>query len=83
MERFWTPETLNTETHGWQEVNVNVLSKNDAPFNDVAGTYTLRGYLVKVSKADAPPKGVWLKPEEFKAWLPEPSDPTPLKDKEV
>ena len=83
MERFWTPETLNTETQGWQEVNVNVLSKNDAPFNDVAGTYTLRGYLVKVSKADAPPKGVWLKPEKFKAWLPEPSDPTPLKDKEV
>lgn len=83
MERFWTPETLNTETHGWQEVNVNVLSKNDAPYNDVAGTYTLRGYLVKVSKADGPPKGVWLKPEEFKPWLPEPSDPTPLKDKEV
>jgi anaerobic selenocysteine-containing dehydrogenase len=83
MERFWTPETLNTDTHGWQEVNVNVLSKNDAPFNDVIGTYTLRGYLVKVSKAAGPPKGVWLKPEEFKAWLPESSDPTPLKDEEV
>lgn len=84
MERFWTPETLNTDTHGWQEVNVNVLSKNDAPYNDVIGTYTLRGYLVKVSRADdGPPKGVWLKPEEFKAWLPEPSDPAPLKDKEV
>ncbi len=83
MERFWTPETLNTATHGWQEVNVNVLSKNDAPFNDVIGTYTLRGYLVRVAKADGPPKGVWLKPEEFKAWLPEPSDPTPLQDKEV
>jgi hypothetical protein len=48
---------LDTETHGWQEMNVNVLSKIDAPFNDVVGTYTLRGYQVKVSKADGPPKG--------------------------
>ncbi len=76
MERFWTPETLDTETHGWREMNVNILSKNDAPFNDVAGTYTLRGYLVKVSKADGPPKGVWLKPGDFSPWLPEVSDPT-------
>lgn len=76
MERFWNPETLDTETHGWQEMNVNVLSKNDAPFNDVVGTYTLRGYQVRVSKADGPPKGIWLKPEEFKKWLPESSDPT-------
>lgn len=76
MERFWNPETLDTETRGWREMNVNVLSKKDAPFNDVVGTYTLRGYLVRVSKADGPPKGVWLKPEEFRQWLPGPSDPT-------
>jgi anaerobic selenocysteine-containing dehydrogenase len=76
MERFWSPETLDTDTHGWQEMNVNVLSKNDAPFNDVVGTYTLRGYQVRVSKADGPPKGIWLKTEEFKTWLPESSDPT-------
>jgi anaerobic selenocysteine-containing dehydrogenase len=76
MERFWNPETLNTETHGWREMNVNVLTKNDAPFNDVVGTYTLRGFQVKVSKADGPPKGIWQKPEEFKPWLAEPSDPT-------
>jgi anaerobic selenocysteine-containing dehydrogenase len=76
MERFWNPETLNTETHGWKEMNVNVLTKEDAPFNDVVGTYTLRGFLVKVSKADGPPEGIWMKPEEFKAWLPQPSDPT-------
>jgi hypothetical protein len=81
MERFWNPETLDTETHGWQEMNVNVLSKDDAPFNDVVGTYTLRGYQVRVSKADGPPKGVWLKPKEFKKWLPEPSDP--MKEVEV
>ncbi|MDR3437923.1 molybdopterin-dependent oxidoreductase [Telmatospirillum sp.] len=78
MERFWNPETVDTETHGWQEMNVNVLSKNSAPFNDVCGTYTLRGYQVRVSKADGPPAGVWLKPEDFKPWLPQPSDPTKL-----
>lgn len=77
MERFWNPETLNTETHGWKEMNVNVLTKNDAPFNDVVGTYTLRGFLVKVSKkTDGAPKGIWTKPEQFKEWLPEPSDRT-------
>ncbi|WP_411682183.1 molybdopterin-dependent oxidoreductase, partial [Clostridium thailandense] len=27
MERFWNPETLNTETHGWKEMNVNMLTK--------------------------------------------------------
>jgi hypothetical protein len=53
-----------------------MLTKNDGPFNDVLGTYTLRGFQVKVSKADGPPKGIWQKPEEFKAWLAEPSDPT-------
>ena len=76
MERFWNPETLNTETHGWKEMNVNMLTKEDAPFNDVVGTYTLRAFLVKVSKADAPPEGVFTKPEDFKQWLPQPSDPT-------
>ena len=41
-----------------------------APFNDVVGTYTLRGFQVRVSKADGPPEGVWTKPEDFKSWLP-------------
>lgn len=70
MERFWFPETLNTKTHGWQEMNVNMLTKADAPFNDVVGTYTLRSFLVKISKADGPPEGVWQKPQDFRAWLP-------------
>jgi hypothetical protein len=55
-------------------MNVNILTKNDPPYNDVAGTYTLRGFLVRVSKADGPPPGVWYKPEEFTPWLPQPSD---------
>lgn len=70
MERFWNPETLHTKTHGWQEMNVNVLTKADAPFNDVVGTYTLRGFLVKVYRADGAPEGVWTRPEDFRTWLP-------------
>lgn len=73
MERFWTPETLKKDTHGWKEVNVNVLTKATAPFNDVVGTYTLRGFQVKVYKAEKGPEGVWTKPEEFKTWLPIPT----------
>ena len=76
MERFWNPETLDTETHGWKEMNVNVLTKEDAPFNDVVGTYTLRAFQVKVYKAEGPPEGIWTKPEDFRKWLPQPSDPT-------
>lgn len=70
MERFWHPETMNTKTHGWQETNVNVLSKSTAPFNDVVGTHTLRAYQVRISKADSAPEGIWQKPEDFVNWLP-------------
>ena len=71
MERFWNPETLNTPTHGWKEMNVNILTKGSAPFNDVVGTYTLRGFMVKVYKAEeGAPEGIWEKPEDCKTWLP-------------
>lgn len=76
MERFWNPETLLTSTHGWKEMNVNVLTKNDPPFNDMVGTYTLRGFQVRISKAPGAPEGIWTKAEQFKAWMPKPSDPT-------
>ena len=73
MERFWFPETLYTKTHGWTECNVNVLTKNDAPFNDMVGTYTLRGIQVRISKAkEGAPKGIWQKPEDFAPWMPNP-----------
>ncbi len=78
MERFWNPEALNTSTHGWKEMNVNVLSKNTAPFNDVVGTYTLRGYQVKVSKAPSAPKNIWTKPEQFEPWMPQETDQTKI-----
>ena len=77
MERFWNPETLETKTHGWTEMNVNMLTKADAPFNDVVGTYTLRGFLVKVYKAVSPPEGIWDNPSAFTAWLAQPTDCTP------
>lgn len=76
MERFWNPENLDTPTHGWQEMNVNVLSKQTAPFNDLCGTYTLRGYQVKISKAKEAPKGIWTEPKQFEPWMPQVSDKT-------
>ncbi len=76
MERFWNPETLQTKTHGWMEMNVNMLTKADAPFNDVVGTYTLRGFLVKVYPAEGAPEGIWTHPQDFSSWLAQPSDPT-------
>ncbi len=70
MERFWAPETLNTETHGWKEMNVNLLTKVTAPYNPEVGTYTLRAFQVKVYKAEGAPEGVWLDPQDFRPWLP-------------
>ncbi len=78
MERFWNPETLGTETHGWKEMNINVLTRSDGPYNDVVGTYTLRGFLVSIKKAKRAPEGVWTNPEDFKTWLPLASVPESL-----
>lgn len=75
MERFWYPELPEADPslYGWRESNVNILTKNDPPYNPEVGTYVLRGFQVKVYKApEGAPKGVWLKPEEFKPWLPNP-----------
>ncbi len=76
MERFWNPETLDTETHGWKEMNINVITSSEGPYNDVAGTYTLRGFLVNVTPAEGPPEGIWKNPKDFVAWLAKPSDST-------
>lgn len=70
MERFWNPETVHSKTHGWREMNVNMLSRSTAPYNDVVGTHTLRAYQVKVYKAADGPEGVWTRPEDFRTWLP-------------
>ena len=50
-------------------MNVNVLTKNDAPFNEVYGSYTNRGFTVKIEKGEKPEK-VWVNPEEFAPFLP-------------
>ena len=76
MERFWNPETLQAKTHGWTETNVNMLTRAEAPFNDVVGTYTLRGFLVKVYPAEDAPEGIWTEPQDFSPWLSKPSDST-------
>jgi anaerobic selenocysteine-containing dehydrogenase len=78
MERFWNPELLG-QTNGWQEMNVNMLTRSDPPYNDICGTYLLRGIMVKVSKAaEGAPLGAWIEPEDFEPWMPQTSDPTKI-----
>ena len=39
-------------------MNINLLTQNndECPFNDVYGTYTLRGITIKITKADGAPE---------------------------
>ena len=78
QERFWNPELLDTDdpSRAWKVMNVNILTKNDPPYNPEFGTYTLRGFTVKISKADGAPEGVWTDPKQFEAWLPEYTEDT-------
>lgn len=80
QERFWNPEMFDSNntaySGGWREMNINVLTKIDEPYNLEWGSYTLRAFQVKVERVDAPPEGIWYKPEDFKPWMPEPSDAT-------
>lgn len=73
MERFWNPECFDASqknpTAGWRECNVNILTKNSAPFNEVYGSYTNRGFTVKIEKS-VRPENIWVEPEEFAPFLP-------------
>lgn len=73
MERFWNPECYDASqanpTGGWRECNVNVLTKNDAPFNEVYGSYTNRGFTVKIEKSTRP-ENIWVEAEEFEPFMP-------------
>ena len=75
MERFWNPECFDEsvpkekQTAGWRECNINVLTKNTAPFNEVFGSYTNRGFTVRISK-DKKPDNVWVEPKEFQPFMP-------------
>lgn len=73
QERFWNPELLDSDdpSRAWKAMNINVITKNDAPYNPEFGTYTLRGFTVNIRKADSAPEGVWYEPEQFTPWLPE------------
>lgn len=79
QERFWAPELLDSDdpAQAYKVMNINVLTKNDPPYNPEYGTYTLRGFQVKVSPSDDEIlKSVWIKPEQFQPWMPAPSDKT-------
>ncbi len=80
QERFWNPELLDSDdpNRAWQVMNLNVLTQNsdDYAFNDVYGTYVLRGIQINITKADGAPEGIWTKPEDFTPWLPELSENT-------
>ncbi|WP_302964024.1 molybdopterin dinucleotide binding domain-containing protein [uncultured Adlercreutzia sp.] len=79
QERFWAPELLDSDdpAQAYKVMNINVLTKNDPPYNPEYGTYTLRGFQVKVSPSDDEIlDSVWVKPEQFQPWMPAPSDAT-------
>jgi anaerobic selenocysteine-containing dehydrogenase len=73
MERFYNPEcydeTQENPTAGWREENVNVITNNQAPYNEVNGSYTNRGFTVQVEKSERP-DNVWVEPEEFRPFMP-------------
>jgi anaerobic selenocysteine-containing dehydrogenase len=73
MERFWNPECYDkaqpNKTGGWAECNFNVLSKSSPPYNEVYGSYQLRGFCVNI-KPTTKPENVWAEPKEFQPWMP-------------
>lgn len=73
MERFYNPECYDSSqkkvTGGWRECNINVITKNTAPYNEVFGSYTNRGFTVNIKKSTKP-EGVWVEPTEFEPFMP-------------
>jgi anaerobic selenocysteine-containing dehydrogenase len=79
MERFWNPEAFDesqaTPDGGWRQCNINILTDNyvdseiEKPWNTVYGSYTLRGFQVKVEKGSRP-SNIWVEPEEFEPFMP-------------
>ncbi len=79
QERFWNPEFLEEgdPREAYTAMNYNVLSKTDEPFNPEYGTYTLRGFTVKVYPCpEGAPEGTRINPEDFASWMPEFSETT-------
>lgn len=73
MERFWNPECFDSsqkeKNGGWRQTNVNVLTKNTPPYNEVYGSYTNRAFTVKIEKGERP-AGIWVEPKEFEPFMP-------------
>ena len=73
MERFWNPEcfdeTQKHKTAGWRECNVNVLTSNQGHYNEVFGSYSLRGITVKIEPGEKP-DNIWTEPKEFEPFMP-------------
>lgn len=79
QERFVAPEFLDSDhpEQTYRVMNMNILSNGQDWYNPEYGTYTLRGFTVKVSPSDDEILNeVWTEPEQFSPWMPEPSDPT-------
>lgn len=73
MERFWNPECFDAsqpkKTGGWRECNINILTSSSGPYNEVFGSYTLRGFQVNI-KPTSKPENVWVEPKEFEPFMP-------------
>ena len=48
---------------------MNVLTKNDPPYDPAIGTYTNRGFTVKVEKSEKP-DNIWTTAKEFEPFMP-------------
>ena len=49
---WWFPEKGVSESYGWIDSNINVLTDNKPPFNREMGSTTFRGILCKVYKSN-------------------------------
>lgn len=76
-ERFWNPEKLEGENieGGWTEMNMQCMASAERPFCPESGSYTLRGFQVKIEKTTKP-EGCWVEPKDFEPWMPVPTDST-------
>ncbi|HLA28216.1 MAG TPA: molybdopterin-dependent oxidoreductase [Syntrophales bacterium] len=75
QHNFWYPEKPETPDNpkGLMDSNVNILTDSSVT-NPITGALPMKGLLCKVYKAaEGAPPGVWTKPEQLKAWLPEQS----------
>jgi anaerobic selenocysteine-containing dehydrogenase len=50
-ERWWYPE-IGPPTFGWKDVNVNILTSSDPPFDPALGSWSTRVLLCEVKKAE-------------------------------